>query len=865
MSGSFVGGLSAAVLFVLWMVVLLFSSRNHGSLGERDTQLSSSSRYSTREFLGSGTKIECYLHGSRVGFDEPADCHGKPPFWRWWHDYRNCYASNVCVLRGKLEVFHDGGEMDALARHKSLACENWVTTNSYEVVLRSVASLPGPTEAIWHDEPSLHSSRVLPGHFGHDILNTLFYGFETFARANLTEWLVRSDRKRPSSFATERDPVESELLDVFFDYTQYGPRSDAWSRRHCFKLAMLSSSHSLDMNLVFRRSSPTRYKKQMWKDYRDVLLRRILCNVLPSQKCDDLLSPLRKRRSLSSTSCDQLRITVLQRSTKPGSSNVLTANGRGRRIVNDRELVSALRSLGAHVVEADPGRMSLHDQQTLMLETDVLISRMGSSVVNAMFMPPGGLCIEIEAADPAHLYYDHPSTFEELAEIFDHDFVRSTHTNESEVERGVVAGGFSECCEECRGPKALAKLVDKDVVKQCCARCKEFGADRLAGRRQQTGGGKGDDYYRRNWYMNWWLSDCPANVAEIIDLVKQHCSSSSHGHRQRQQQRDSAARSSSGTAEIQRPLPAPRSGEKCAYVPSPWENDWFQLIRARESDKIEWTAGCEAMKQSEGIARRYLDWIASNRVDGAPTDIFSTWANCPGSHAIEPLVGHLRHPYFHCVGPRKDTYQLLFSTDYLLLATSAGLPDDNESYVKFFFDAGASVVYDNCWAGCTKWFVDAYARRGIDFDRILLWEAAIADPKKYWKSVPADLVPKMQYYNTPLTVEPPDNLWHAVRALAKPEDFVVVKIDVDNYELEVSLVNQLLASPDLINLVDELFWEHHVNGSPIRKTRVSAFNHDNLGWGDQVPHPASPDSHLHDSYRLFTELRRHGIRAHSWI
>ena len=40
---------------------------------------------------------------------------------------------------------------------------------------------------------------------------------------------------------------------------------------------------------------------------------------------------------------------------------------------------------------------------------------------------------------------------------------------------------------------------------------------------------------------------------------------------------------------------------------------------------------------------------------------------------------------------------------------------------------------------------------------------------------------------------------------------MVVKLDIDNNPLETLLVRQLLADPELVNLVDEFFWEHHVH------------------------------------------------------
>lgn len=184
----------------------------------------------------------------------------------------------------------------------------------------------------------------------------------------------------------------------------------------------------------------------------------------------------------------------------------------------------------------------------------------------------------------------------------------------------------------------------------------------------------------------------------------------------------------------------------------------------------------------------------------------------------------------------------------------------------YFFDAGAS-VYDECWWGCTKWFVDAYRANDIEFDRLLGWEAAAVNHTKYWEHVPADLKPKVSYYNTPVSGDPNsgDNLWYHVKALATKKDFVVVKLDIDNNPLETMLVRQLLDDPELLDLVDEFFWEHHVWGSPLQKTRVELFGTKNIGWGQHMPVRGTRDSMLHDSYRIFTKLREHGIRAHGYV
>ena len=102
-------------------------------------------------------------------------------------------------------------------------------------------------------------------------------------------------------------------------------------------------------------------------------------------------------------------------------------------------------------------------------------------------------------------------------------------------------------------------------------------------------------------------------------------------------------------------------------------------------------------------------------------------------------------------------------------------------------------------------------------------------------------------------------------------DYVVVKLDVDNSEVELALVHQLLnmSTRGRSPLVDEIFWEHHVWGSPMACPEM---------WGSKAPsgwaymdYPSreakmkSPDASLKGSYRLFRQLREKGIRAHSWV
>ena len=93
-----------------------------------------------------------------------------------------------------------------------------------------------------------------------------------------------------------------------------------------------------------------------------------------------------------------------------------------------------------------------------------------------------------------------------------------------------------------------------------------------------------------------------------------------------------------------------------------------------------------------------------------------------------------------------------------------------------------------------------------------------------------------------------------IKELTKPEDYVVFKLDIDAPAIEIALVQQMMGDCELIALIDEFYFEHHVSGSPMQWG----------GWGD-LSKSTSPLGDIQDSYDIFTVLRENGIRAHSWV
>lgn len=304
------------------------------------------------------------------------------------------------------------------------------------------------------------------------------------------------------------------------------------------------------------------------------------------------------------------------------------------------------------------------------------------------------------------------------------------------------------------------------------------------------------------------------------------------------------------------------------YVSSSWERSWMQNISRWKSDDRGWTTGCKQMQQD----KEYLQFFEKFSSDPLrlinETDIvkgkhherlqqvFSfhrMYDSCSGKENflyIEPLVSFLRHPGAVCFSNNAQ------DKSYLMLPSSSSII--NKGAKKYFFDVGASTYVAGLGGDSQKWFVDNYRLQGVEFDHIFGWEAKPTKPSKQWNSVPPDIKRKSSWYNIPASSERghPDNPWTFVRAIAKKEDFVVVKIDIDTPKVEIMLVMQLLEDEVLLGLVDEFYFEHHVHGNPMQFR----------GWGnlrrknENVPHPG-----IEDSYKIFQILREKGVRAHSWV
>eukprot|EP00614_Pseudopedinella_elastica_P013744 CAMPEP_0172585078 /NCGR_PEP_ID=MMETSP1068-20121228/4548_1 /TAXON_ID=35684 /ORGANISM="Pseudopedinella elastica, Strain CCMP716" /LENGTH=474 /DNA_ID=CAMNT_0013379421 /DNA_START=40 /DNA_END=1464 /DNA_ORIENTATION=+ len=323
--------------------------------------------------------------------------------------------------------------------------------------------------------------------------------------------------------------------------------------------------------------------------------------------------------------------------------------------------------------------------------------------------------------------------------------------------------------------------------------------------------------------------------------------------------------------------PASAACTRLEYVPSPWEAYWNKEIMNiadfgglpgsyRRPDGagagIGWECGCTHMKASTNRAKAWLATWASRKglANGKQVkwsrDVFSYHRiidTCNGNRVtgqipIEPLVGNLRHPRHHCQGD----YHM--DKDYMLSFSASEVIPPLDPLVRraFLFDLGASTYDEGLGGASQSWFVESYASKGIVFDRIFAWEATVYEPSKIFDPVPSHVINRLTYFNVPADPRPgaKHNPLRLLMEVATPEDFVVIKIDIDYSPVESALIQQIQETLKLHNLIDELYYEHHVSGHPLHWTN----------WGRSVGKAT-----IDQSFGNFTKLREAGIRAHSWV
>lgn len=224
----------------------------------------------------------------------------------------------------------------------------------------------------------------------------------------------------------------------------------------------------------------------------------------------------------------------------------------------------------------------------------------------------------------------------------------------------------------------------------------------------------------------------------------------------------------------------------------------------------------------------FAPYTYTTELDGVPSTEWRT-------HGIPPWHSSLRPVYDEQVGKTWAIPQNI----YLDLGSS------------YFGRWG-----DQVQAASGKWFYDRYHERGQRFNRFVAVEVEVLNDTQAYEQVPADLIGIYTLMNIGLTMgEDKLNTLEMIKRIANPEDFLVFKLDIDSAPIEEPIVQSLLAD-DPENggasaFIDELMFEHHVNFFPM-----------NGAWA--IAADSKKDGDLLTSYNVFRNLRRKGIRSHSW-
>ena len=334
-----------------------------------------------------------------------------------------------------------------------------------------------------------------------------------------------------------------------------------------------------------------------------------------------------------------------------------------------------------------------------------------------------------------------------------------------------------------------------------------------------------------------------------------------------------------------------RNTSSVRYLPSPLEVEWSASARERAGRL------CATIEEEAPLWQYWFDAAAAGAPPepsdaGSDARVWSTLTGVDGLTArLEPLAGFLRDPRTSCRAVCSLQPAISYASEdakgYIFLDTSfyaevarglraaqarhqhqMGRGDGGTVHQRaprsLLFDVGSTRWFAAGEGAETghrgiHWFVDTYARLGLPFDDIYAWEARPTPAAEYFEGMPLDVVARTHFLNLPVRAASgaragdgtqPDDLIAFIKAAAQPGDFVVVKLDIDSEELEERIVLDILADDAVSALIDDFFFEHHVENAVM----------ETLGWGPAGSHIRD----VADSIHLFQALRRRGIRAHSW-
>jgi len=222
---------------------------------------------------------------------------------------------------------------------------------------------------------------------------------------------------------------------------------------------------------------------------------------------------------------------------------------------------------------------------------------------------------------------------------------------------------------------------------------------------------------------------------------------------------------------------------------------------------------------------------------------------------IEPLTTPMRHPRF-CSDQNK-----LMAMDYMVHDFEAMCEKLQPHSRTIFIDMGASLSYHDDQANINpllavdenpiEYVLNLYEKFGFHFDHIYGLEAKFSSPEDvYQKLLPEKYMASYHWINSGVQSDPTGRLnpLHSILRKYNEDDFVVIKLDIDTANIELSLARQLLEDESLSKMVDQFYFEHHVHMKEMARIWRSAMS-----------------GSLKDTFVLFFGLRERGGPAHFWV
>jgi hypothetical protein len=166
-----------------------------------------------------------------------------------------------------------------------------------------------------------------------------------------------------------------------------------------------------------------------------------------------------------------------------------------------------------------------------------------------------------------------------------------------------------------------------------------------------------------------------------------------------------------------------------------------------------------------------------------------------------------------------------------------------------FVDMGAALDFHGNENQPALYINKIYSKFGFKFDHIYAYEINEKAPSNVFEAVPEELQSSWHWINVGVDPEPGAKM-NPFTTLANnflPDDFVVVKLDIDTSPIENRLVRQLRDDPKLLQIVDVFYFEDHV----LQKELSSA-------WG------RSAEGSVGESLELMAKLREKGVASHYW-